>query len=79
MARQKPSLYCFEKILKIEKADYDKLVYVGDNPMKDFVNLNKAGAMTIQSFMYVTDLPKLPLNHYAQYRVNSVEELFELF
>ena len=79
LARQKPSLYCFDKILNIEKADYDKLVYVGDNPMKDFVNLNKAGAITIQSFMYVTDLPKLPLNHYAQYRVNSVEGLFDLF
>lgn len=79
LARQKPSLYCFDKILNIEKAEYDKLVYIGDNPIKDFVNLNKVGATTIQSLMYVTNLPKLPLDHYAQYRVNSFEELFDFF
>lgn len=79
VSKQKPSLYCFNKILKIEDVSYDKLVYVGDNPAKDFVNLNKVGAYTVQSLMYVRDLPELPLNYYAQYRIHSAEELFDLF
>ena len=79
VSKQKPSLYCFNKILKIEDVSYDKLVYVGDNPAKDFVNLNKVGAYTVQSLMYVRDLPELPLNYYAQYHIHSVDELFDLF
>jgi putative hydrolase of the HAD superfamily len=79
VSKQKPSLYCFNKILKIEDVSYDKLVYVGDNPVKDFVNLNKVGAFTVQSLMYVRDLPELPLNYYAQYRIHSADELFDLF
>lgn len=45
----KPSLFCFEKILKLEGVtDPSKLVYIGDNPAKDFVSLNKIGAITIR-------------------------------
>ena len=78
ISKQKPSLYCFDKILKIEKINYNEMVYVGDNPVKDFVNLNKAGACTVQSLVYVNDLPRLPLEYYAQYRIDSVDELLEL-
>ncbi|OEU74766.1 MAG: haloacid dehalogenase [Desulfuromonadales bacterium C00003107] len=44
----KPSLHCFELIRNIEKCSWDEMVYVGDNPKKDFVNLNKVGAHTIR-------------------------------
>lgn len=44
----KPSLYCFELIRHIEKSDWKSMVYVGDNPAKDFVNLNSVGALTIR-------------------------------
>jgi putative hydrolase of the HAD superfamily len=44
----KPSLYCFEKIKKIEKVQWAQIVYIGDNPKKDFVNLNSVGATTIR-------------------------------
>lgn len=44
----KPSLYCFELIRRIEKVDWKDMVYVGDNPAKDFVNLNSVGALTIR-------------------------------
>jgi putative hydrolase of the HAD superfamily len=44
----KPSLYCFEIIKRMECCDWDSMVYVGDNPSKDFVNLNRVGSKTIR-------------------------------
>lgn len=48
LVASKPSIYCFEKIKKIEQAEWKDLVYVGDNPLKDFVNLNPLGVTTIR-------------------------------
>jgi putative hydrolase of the HAD superfamily len=44
----KPSTYCFERIRSIERCDWQHMVYVGDNPVKDFVGLNPLGALTIR-------------------------------
>ena len=48
IAQAKPSLYCFERIKQSEGCDWSQMLYVGDNPAKDFVNLNKVGAVTIR-------------------------------
>jgi len=44
----KPSTYCFEKIAKLEKKDFKDIVYIADNPNKDFVNIKKLGFRTIR-------------------------------
>lgn len=44
----KPSLHCFDVIRHTERCAWSELVYVGDNPLKDFVNLNAVGAMTVR-------------------------------
>jgi putative hydrolase of the HAD superfamily len=44
----KPSLYCFEKIMMRENCSWSELVYIGDNPAKDFLNLNLKGANTVR-------------------------------
>ncbi|WP_288741205.1 HAD family hydrolase [uncultured Rheinheimera sp.] len=44
----KPSTHCFELIKKAEKCEWRDMVYIGDNPAKDFVNLNKLGMNTIR-------------------------------
>ena len=44
----KPSTYCFDLIRNIEKVKWTDLVYVGDNPSKDFVNLNPLGVLTVR-------------------------------
>lgn len=44
----KPSSYCFDLIRKMEKCKWEDLIYVGDNPAKDFVNLNKLNVTTIR-------------------------------
>jgi putative hydrolase of the HAD superfamily len=57
----KPSLYCFEIIMRMHGCSWAEMVYVGDNPKKDFVNLNKVGAQTIRvktgSFAFCEALP----------------------
>jgi len=44
----KPSIYCFDLIRKMEKCEWKDMVYVGDNPSKDFVNLNPLGVTTVR-------------------------------
>lgn len=44
----KPSLHCFEIIRRTERCAWSDMVYVGDNPAKDFVNLNAQGALTVR-------------------------------
>jgi putative hydrolase of the HAD superfamily len=43
----KPSIYCFSKILERTGIDWGDLVYVADNPVKDFVGVNSMGGKTI--------------------------------
>jgi putative hydrolase of the HAD superfamily len=44
----KPSTYCFDLIRRREQCDWRDMAYIGDNPAKDFVNLNPLGVMTIR-------------------------------
>jgi len=44
----KPSLHCFEIIRHTERCAWSDMVYVGDNPAKDFVSLKAIGAMTVR-------------------------------
>ena len=44
----KPSPYCFELIRRREQADWPELVYIADDPSKDFVGLNPLGAQTVR-------------------------------
>ncbi len=47
-AAAKPATLCFERILSAEGGAWSDLVYVGDNPAKDFVALNARGAFTVR-------------------------------
>lgn len=44
----KPSTYCFEKIAKLENVNFYEMLYIGDNPNKDFINIKKLGFRTIR-------------------------------
>ena len=48
IAHAKPSTYCFERIRLAEGCDWSDMVYVGDNPAKDFVGLTRLGAPTVR-------------------------------
>ena len=44
----KPSTYCFELIRRREQTDWRQIVYIADDPSKDFVGLNPLGAQTVR-------------------------------
>jgi putative hydrolase of the HAD superfamily len=46
--RRKPSPYCFEKICQIEQVSPSSVVYIADNPHKDFVGIKPLGFQTIR-------------------------------
>ena len=48
LSRAKPSTFCFELIARREGRPLSELIYVADNPAKDFVGLNAIGAHTIR-------------------------------
>jgi putative hydrolase of the HAD superfamily len=48
VTRSKPSPYCFEKICAWERVDPSQVVYVGDNPRKDFVGIKPLGFLTVR-------------------------------
>ncbi|MDB2357134.1 HAD family hydrolase [Gammaproteobacteria bacterium] len=74
----KPSLHCFNLIKKLEGCAWNDIVYIGDNPNKDFVGLNKVGAHTIQVNFgpYADQL--VPKNFQATHTVESILEINSL-
>ncbi|MEA3371524.1 MAG: HAD family hydrolase [Campylobacterota bacterium] len=44
----KPSTHCFSRIMEREGCNWYSMIYVGDNPAKDFVNLNSLGVHTVR-------------------------------
>lgn len=74
----KPSLHCFERIRALEGAAWRDLAYVGDNPAKDFVALNAAGARTVRLLAGVhRDVAAAP-GHDAQHRIRTLAALPEV-
>lgn len=71
----KPALKCFEIIKEIEGVDWDQIVYIGDDPNKDFVNLNKVGAKTIRRRFGRFNTLSLDKDYEAQ---REIKELYEL-
>ena len=76
--RAKPSTYCFDKIRMMEKCQWRDLVYVGDNPAKDFVNLNPLGCVTIRVLTGEHGGAKAKPGHDAQHRIGGLSQLPEL-
>jgi putative hydrolase of the HAD superfamily len=78
IAKAKPSTYCFALIRSREQCAWEDLVYVGDNPAKDFVNLNKLGVHTVRvltgQHLGAVAAPGFD----AQHRIRSLYELPDL-
>ena len=71
----KPSTYCFHKILQWERANPNDLIYIGDNPKKDFVNLKKDGFRTVRVMTGEHKDVEAQFKHKADYQINSLDEL----
>ncbi len=76
----KPSTFCFDLIRKYEALeDCSKLVYVGDNPQKDFVNLKSKRYKTIRVLTGAYKDVKLQAKYEAEYIISSLKELTPKF
>jgi len=74
----KPSPYCFDLIRRAERCNYSDLIYVGDNPTKDFMSLNTLGGITVRvltgEHRGVAAKPK----HDGRHRIESLRDLESL-
>ena len=71
----KPSTHCFRIIKKLEKAKWKDLVYIGDNPAKDFINLNKLGVTTIRILTGTHANVKLGKKYEAKFTISNMAQL----
>ncbi|MEI8366714.1 MAG: HAD family hydrolase [Parachlamydiaceae bacterium] len=77
--RSKPSPYCFEKICRLEHVTPEEVVYVADNPHKDFVGLKSLGFGTIRVLQGAYATIKLGEAYEADVTINTLDELDEAF
>jgi putative hydrolase of the HAD superfamily len=75
----KPSPYCFLKISELEKVDPNEVVYIGDNPKKDFVNIKPLGFNTIRILKGEYQGLEVSKAYDAAYKIKSLDELTEAF
>ena len=73
--KMKPNLYCFRLIKKKEKVKWSEIVYIGDNPNKDFVKLNSVGANTIRVLTGPYKNLKVNKNFDAKYKIKNLSSL----
>ncbi len=71
----KPSLRCFHEIVQIEDSSLQEIIYVGDDPNKDFVSLNAIGARTIRVMSGRFANAQAAPGFDAQTRIDSIASL----
>jgi len=70
--RAKPSIYCFLRIAEWERVPLSELIYIGDNPEKDFVGLKSAGGKTVRLLEGPYQKMSAEPGHEADYRITSL-------
>jgi putative hydrolase of the HAD superfamily len=78
LKHSKPSIYCFEIIKKIEKTKWENIMYIGDNPNKDFVNLNKLNVKTVRILQGEFSTLNVSSEFDAKFRINNIGELKQI-
>jgi len=75
----KPSPYCFLKICEQEDVPPQTVVYIADNPEKDFVGIKPLGFKTIRLMQGQHRDLRLPAEYEADRQIMSLDELTEEF
>lgn len=73
----KPSPYCFLKISKLENVSFDQIIYLGDNPNKDFIKIKEMGFKTIQILKGPYRNINLSSKFHADLKIKSLDEITE--
>lgn len=71
----KPSPYCFQRICENEKVEPHEVVYVGDNPHKDFVGIKPLGFQTIRIKQGSYKNVEVTKDYEAHLTIGSLREL----
>jgi len=71
----KPSPYCFFKICELEKTSPQNIIYIGDDPSKDFVKIKQKGFKTIRVLTGKFKNEKYSKQFDADLTIKSLEEL----
>jgi putative hydrolase of the HAD superfamily len=71
----KPSPHCFKIIQNLEGVPTSQILYVGDNPSKDFVGIRPLGFRTLRVLTGPHSSVKAPLGYDAELQVKSLNEL----
>lgn len=71
----KPNTYCFKKILKLENSVPANLIYIADNPNKDFVNLNREGYNTVRILRGMFKNVNAGKGYDAGHAIKSLDEI----
>ncbi|GIP19114.1 haloacid dehalogenase [Paenibacillus montaniterrae] len=74
-AKSKPSPYCFQLIAKSEGVSTADIVYIGDNPKKDFVGIKPLGFRTIRVMTGQHSQVEMPIQYEAELRINHISDL----
>ncbi|MEK4239916.1 HAD family hydrolase [Paenibacillus sp. FSL H7-0714] len=73
---EKPSPYCFLQICTVEKVDPFDVVYIGDNPNKDFVGIKPLGFKTVRILRGGFASLTRPKHFEADIQIRSLDELY---
>lgn len=71
----KPSIHCFELIRARERCDWTDMIYVGDNPAKDFVNLTPLGVRTVRVLSDERRSVEIKPGHDALHVIDHLDQL----
>ncbi|MFC7668489.1 HAD family hydrolase [Hymenobacter humi] len=77
--RAKPSPHVFELICRREGVTAGQVIYVGDNPRKDFVGIKPLGFRTVRILRGNYAHLEADEAHEAHRRIHSLDELTEEF
>jgi putative hydrolase of the HAD superfamily len=75
---EKPSPYCFGLICRAERVEPCDVVYVGDNPNKDFVGIKPLGYRTVRIRRGAWAGLRKPAEYEAEYEIDALTELVDL-
>ena len=66
-------------IMRLENCIPSEMVYVGDNPYKDFINIKKLGIRTVRILRGSFKDIKLDQSYEAEFTINSLDKLTKKF
>ena len=73
--KSKPSPFCFKLIAKWERVTSAEVIYVGDDPHKDFINLKPLGFRTVRILRGRFKKVRIDKAHEAAHTIRSLDEL----